>query len=90
MNILFLTLYSFESIYDHNIYPDLLREFIKHGHNMYIVSPIEKRDDIDTHLVEEGSSTILRLKIGDTQKTTLIKKGINTLLNIISPTLNLI
>lgn len=80
MNILFLTLYSFESIYDHNIYPDLLREFIKHGHNMYIVSPIEKRDDIDTHLVEEGSSTILRLKIGDTQKTTLIKKGINTLL----------
>ena len=38
MNVLFLTLLDFDSIDEHNIYTDLLREFVKHDHNIYIFS----------------------------------------------------
>ena len=41
MNILFLTLLSFDSINKRSIYTDLLREFVKHGHKVYAISPTE-------------------------------------------------
>lgn len=34
MNVLFLTLTSFESILERNIYSDLLREFVRNGHHV--------------------------------------------------------
>lgn len=80
MNVLFLTLVDFESIDDRNIYTDLLRVFVNNGHNVYAISPVEKRKRIKTCLVKEENATILRLQIGDTQKTSTIKKGINTVL----------
>ena len=43
MNILFLTLNTFDSIYEHTIYADLLREFLNNGHKVFTVSPIEER-----------------------------------------------
>ena len=43
MNVLFLTLLDFNSIDEHNIYTDLLREFVKHGHEVYVISPVENR-----------------------------------------------
>lgn len=43
MNVLFLTLLDFNSIDEHNIYTDLLREFVKHGHEVYVISPVERR-----------------------------------------------
>ncbi len=80
MNILFLTLFGFESIQEKNLYPDLLREFVKNGHNVYVVSPVERRDNNPTHIVNEEHTTILRLQIGNTQKTNIIEKGISTVL----------
>lgn len=80
MNILFLTLLSFESLNESNIYTDLLREFVKNGHCVYAVSPVEKRYHQNTHLIEEKKSKILRLRIGNTQKTNIIEKGISTIL----------
>ena len=80
MNILFLTLYQFNSIKEHNIYPDLLREFLKHGHHVYTISPIERRNGQKTYLVQEENSIILRLRIGNTQKTNIAEKGISTVL----------
>lgn len=80
MNILFLTLVSFDSFSEQNIYTDLLRKFISQGDKVIAISPIESRFKRDTEIVEEGSSTILRLRIGDVTKTHPIKKGINTLL----------
>lgn len=80
MNILFLTLVGFDSINERNIYTDLLREFIKNGHYIYAISPIERRNKIRTHLVEEKNFTILRLRIGNTQKTNVLEKGISTIL----------
>lgn len=79
MNVLFLTLYDFNSIEEHNIYPDLLREFTKHDHKVYIISPVERRKKQDTHIIEEGMATILKLRIGNTQKTNIVEKGISTL-----------
>ena len=84
MNILFLTLVQFESFNEKNIYTDLLREFIKNGHNVYAVSPVERRSNKDTKLIGEDNGTILRLRIGNTQKTNIIEKGISTVM--IEPT----
>ncbi len=80
MNVLFLTLVSFDSIQNKNLYCDLLREFVKNGHKVFVVSPIEKRMGVATHIVEEDNTVILRLRIGNTQKTNIIEKGISTLL----------
>ncbi len=42
MNVLFLKLSGFESLKERGIYTDLLREFVKNGHFVYAVSPVEK------------------------------------------------
>ena len=78
MNVLFLTLSDFNSIEEHNIYTDLLREFAKNKHKVYVVSPVERRKKQSTVLLREKNATILKLKIGNTQKTNLIEKGIST------------
>ena len=80
MNVLFLTLVEFDTIQEHNIYSDLLREFVKNGHEVFVISPSEKRENKPTHVVKEDHATILRLQIGNTQKTNIIEKGISTLL----------
>lgn len=84
MNVLFLTLLAFDSIQERTLYTDLLREFVKNGHHMYAISPVEKRQNQATHLIEEENATILRLQIGNTQKTNIIEKGISTVM--IEPT----
>ena len=80
MNILFLTLVSFESLTVRSIYTDLLREFKNNGHEVYMVSPVERRYNVETHLVQESHTTILRLKTGNTLQTNIIEKGISTLM----------
>lgn len=77
MNIILLTLSNFKSYSQRGIYCDLLREFIKNGHDVYCISPAEKRTGTDTHFEENGH--LLKLKIGNTQKTNVIEKGISTL-----------
>lgn len=84
MNVLFLTLLSFESLQERNIYTDLLREFVKSGHWVYVISPVEKRQHLKTHLNEEENAIILSIQIGNTQKTNIVEKGISTLM--IEPT----
>ena len=84
MNVLFLTLLAFDSIQERTLYTDLLREFVKNGHHIYAISPVEKRQNQETQLIEEENATILRLQIGNTQKTNIIEKGISTVM--IEPT----
>lgn len=79
MNILFLTLLDFNSIDERNIYTDLLREFYKNGHSVYVISPVERRKNQETKLLKTDKATILKLKIGNTQKTNIIEKGISTI-----------
>ncbi len=81
MNVLFLTLLGFDSIKERSIYTDLLGEFAHNGHNIYAVSPVERKEKTETHIIrEEKNITILRLKIGNTQKTNIIEKGISTVM----------
>ena len=80
MNILFLTLVGFDTLNLNMLYSDLLREFVKNGHEVFVISPIEKREGMQTHIRNEPHASILRLKIGNTQKTNILEKGISTLL----------
>lgn len=80
MNVLFISLLDFNSIEEHNIYTDLLREFVKNGHAVYAVSPVERRCNLATYLISEKDIHILKLKIGNIQKTNVFEKGLSTLL----------
>lgn len=80
MNVLFMTLVAFDSLSEQGIYTDLLREFVKHGHEVFVISPIERRHRKESYIVTEDHATILRLKTGNTQKTNLVEKGISTIL----------
>ena len=80
MNVLFLSLLDFDTFDERNIYSDLLREFIKNGHNVFCISPVERRNKRSTHMLRFGNSCILKLKIGNTQKVNIIEKGISTLM----------
>jgi glycosyltransferase involved in cell wall biosynthesis len=79
VNILFLTLLDFSTLDEKGIYTDLMREFVKNNHMVYVVSPTEKRKNQPTRLIDSGTYKILKLQIGNTQKTNLIEKGISTL-----------
>lgn len=79
MNVLFLSLGSFDTLQERGIYTDLLREFVKHGHQIYAISPIEKRYHKKSCLIKENNATILRLQSGNIQKTNVIEKGISTI-----------
>lgn len=79
MKILFLTLLEFESLNQSNIYTDLLRTFVNHGHEIYAISPTERRTGGKTHVVRENGAIILRLRTLNIQKTNIIEKSISTL-----------
>lgn len=78
MRVLFLSLLDFNSFDERNIYTDLLREFARHGHEVYCISPVERRTGVATHFEENGH--LLKLRIGNTQKTNILEKGISTLM----------
>ncbi|MBU5216400.1 glycosyltransferase family 4 protein [Bacillus albus] len=79
MNVLFLTLLDFSTIKEKGIYTDLMREFTNNGNNVYIISPTEKRKKQKNKLIDTGNCKILKLQIGNIQKTNMIEKGISTL-----------
>lgn len=80
MNLIFLTMTPFYDLEDHNIYADLLKEFVAHGHKPYLVSPCEKKKGLPTELIEKGSYSVLRVQAGNTSNVSFIEKGISTVL----------
>src|SRR5690606_5422125 len=79
MNVLFLTLVEINSIEERGIYQDLLRKFRDEGHDVTIVSPIERRKKISTYFRSKDGVSILQVKTLNIQKTNIIEKGIGTL-----------
>ncbi len=79
MNVLFMTLLDFSSIDVRCIYTDLMRCFVEKGHHVHIISPLEKRKNSQTLMIDENNCKILKLQIGNIQKTGIIEKGITTL-----------
>lgn len=80
MNILFLTLSRMTDISNRGIYTDLLREFVKRGHDIYVVTPFERRFHRKTHLSDSEKVHILGIKTLNIQKTNIIEKGVGTIL----------
>lgn len=80
MKILFLSLSNISDINQHGLYNDLLREFAKNGHELTIVSPLERRNGKVTTLIKNENVQILRVKTGNIQKTNYIEKGISLLM----------
>ena len=80
VNILFLSLIQMESLDERGIYQDLLREFVKQGHKVYIISPVERRNNRKDGIKHFESYSILHVRTGNIQKTNIIEKGISTLL----------
>ena len=64
----------------HNIYSDLMKVFISHGHRPYIVTPREKKVGEHTELVNYDDYSILKVRIGNTSDVSFIEKGISTVL----------
>lgn len=80
MNIIFITVSDRNNVSDRHIYSDLMRKFRNEGHNVYIVSPAERRSGQKTHLFDTDGVKILKVKTLNMQKTNVVEKGIGTLL----------
>ncbi|GAB3902953.1 glycosyltransferase family 4 protein [Mucilaginibacter boryungensis] len=80
MNIIFLTITRITGISERGIYTDLMREFRNEGHQVYIACPTERKYKQNTNLTKVDGVHILSIKTLNIQKTSLIEKGIGTLL----------
>lgn len=80
MNVLFLTVSRITDINVRGIYTDLMRRFRDEGHNVHIVSPLERRFKQKTQYIEKDGIKLLNVKTFNIQKTNLIEKGIGTIL----------
>lgn len=80
MNIIFLTLSRISNIEERGIYSDLMRQFRDNGHQVYVVSPSERRLGLRTSLMATDGVHVLNVKTLNVQKTNVIEKGIGTLL----------
>ena len=77
MQILFLTLMKIHSPDDEGIYMDLMKYFADNGHKLYIVTPLEKKDEADEEVIEAGNLKILRCKTGNLFGVGMVEKGIS-------------
>lgn len=80
MNIIFITVSNINSIKEKGIYADLMRKFRDEGHQVHIVSPIERRFGQETHVIDTDGVKILKVRTLNIQKTNVVEKGIGTLL----------
>jgi len=62
---------------DEGIYMDLMKCFADNGHKLYIVTPLEKKDEADEEVIEGGNLKILRCKTGNLFGVGMVEKGIS-------------
>jgi len=80
MNILFLSLFDFDSLEERYIVTDLLRALAERGHALSCISPVERRSGKnEAHLIF-GNVEILKPRIGNIQKNGLLEKAVSMLL----------
>lgn len=80
MKILFLSLINIKSIEEKGIYTDLIRQFVNGGHQIYVVTPFEKKLKKQTQYVIENDVHFLKVRIGNITQNNIIEKGISTLM----------
>lgn len=80
MNIIFLTIGDMSDLGESGMYPDLLKSFRDHGHQLYLLCSRERRSGLPTQRAMEYGMEVLRVRTGNITKSNLIEKGITTLL----------
>lgn len=80
MKVIFLSLLDFSSLEDRNVYTDLLREFVKNGHFVCAVSPVERRKNGPARLIRGQNHVILKIRTGNFQQTGPLEKGLSMLM----------
>ncbi|MDB4390600.1 glycosyltransferase family 4 protein [Akkermansiaceae bacterium] len=73
-NILFVTSVRVESMDQTGIYHDVLRDFRKKGHNVFVISPSERRYKLKTKLKKSGGVKILNVKTLNHQRVNRVEK----------------
>ena len=81
MNVLFLTMSRVSDILSRGIYTDLMRKFHNEGHEVYVVSPRERRYGEKTQLYDSEGVHILGVRTMNLQKTNVVEKGIGQILD---------
>jgi len=79
MNILFISTGNLEDFNRNGMYVDLLKEFKKNDHNLYVLSTRERKYKLPTVLEENDGVHFLKVKTGNFKKVKTIEKGISTL-----------
>lgn len=80
-NILFLSFIKYKTINVHDFYADILRNYVKDGHHVYVVTLVESKYGIETSVLKETGCDILQVKIGGYFNVNSVRKGI-TLIEI--------
>lgn len=77
MNILYLTISNINDTRSRGIYSDLLREFARRGHNLYIASAAQRRTGESTRVIEESPNCrILKVRTLNVTRCNIIEKGV--------------
>lgn len=80
MHIIFLTMSSLRQVSIHDIYADLMRKFRNEGHDVYVISPRDRRMGENTHLYDSDGVHFLGVKTLNLKKTNVIEKGVGQVL----------
>ena len=80
MNIIFLTMSSLKEVVIHDIYADLMRKFRDEGHEVYVISPRDRRMGENTRQYDSDGVHFLGVKTLNLKKTNIIEKGIGQVL----------
>ena len=80
-NILFLSFIKYTTINVSDFYADILRQFIKHGDQVFVISLLEKKYNRRPSIIKEQNCTIIEVKINNYFNVGAIRKGL-TLLEI--------
>lgn len=80
MNVIFLTISRITDVNSRGIYTDLMRQFRDEGHNVYIVSPLERQFHLPTSFSIQDGIHLLGVKTLNMQKTNILEKGFGTIL----------
>jgi len=79
VNILFLMITFPDMRKNSNLYTDLVEEFDNNGHNVYVTTLLEKKNNKNTFIEKINGITITRVKCGDMFNVNLVRKGITTI-----------
>ncbi len=79
MKILFFNNGRFAPANSHTMYSDLMREFQKNGHSVYVVSANERRNEFVKEYYEDAGIKIVCIRIGNLTKCSILEKTLTTL-----------